>query len=149
MYTSRMLIKKWTLFQCHILMGSTFVTWSGSVAAAWIQVCWMGYLEMAHFCWMPKWSQGFLGSISGCLHEGWYVFIPKADTSLEERRNDFWYLLASCKSRDFAQITSAPWTLVFSSNILQVLSYPKNRWWLPEFSSKSLLKDEMWNRWHL
>lgn len=91
MYMSTVLTKNWTLLQCHLLMGLISSISNGSLAALRIQ--WDVFKLSASY-WLRKSSQDFLGSISGCLNEGWHMFIYKGWHSFG--RKEKWVLALIC-----------------------------------------------------
>lgn len=91
MYMSTVLTKNWTLLQCHLLMGLISSISNGSLAALRIQ--WDVFKLSASY-WLWKSSQDFLGSISGCLNEGWHMFIYKGWHSFG--RKEKWVLVLIC-----------------------------------------------------
>lgn len=109
MYMSTVLTKNWTLLQCHLLMGLISSISNGSLAALRIQ--WDVFKLSASY-WLWKSSQDFLGSISGCLNEGWHMFIYKGWHSFG--RKEKWVLVLICLLQicDLRHITFSPWNLV-------------------------------------
>lgn len=90
-YMSTVLTKNWTLLQCHLLMGIISSISNGSLAALRIQ--WDVFKLSASY-WLRKSSQDLLGSVSGCLSEGWHMFIYKGWHSFE--RKEKWVLVLIC-----------------------------------------------------